>query len=680
MRKILLLTIGIVLLSASGVQAQQDDSPHRIKRNGKWGYADGQGNEVIPCKYNHAFPFYESDLALVESEGKFGYIDKRGKVEIPLQYAKAYPFSDDRAAVKKNGKYGFVTSYGYEVIKPRYSDVKWGFIDGYAWVKKGCKKSGKWGMIGKYGTTFVDFNYINLSYFDPNTGAADAVTKDGVIHYYLKGKRYPSKKERDAVVAPVPVPDPKPTPTPQKPLFVWNDLPSSTTSPQMTVSVEIQSESEITSCDLYLKEGNSGSKGSHVEADIIESPKKGGFSKTLSRTFTLREDVNTIVVEATNAAGSYKEEKTVVYRKPEPPTIVWEMDYPDKTTKEQLLVKARISSKSDVSWKLTVTSSGTTKGSYTAKDIDESSNSGTGCNVSKSVKLMPGYNTITLEVTNASGKKTESKKVWYSPCEKRIALVIGNKNYSNGFSKLYKTLNDADTIANLLEKECGFDVIKVKDADYRIMENKISEFINAVKFKNYQTAFVYYSGHGASYDRKAGDNYLIPIDCDNCTDSIKRKGFNVKTKILQRLEEEVGKNCSVKIAMLDCCRTYQIRHCSALPRSNGGTRGNEDMVGLSKMEDLPDGVAILYGAEFGHPSYDGLGVNSPFVECFVKYVREHPKSHWRDLGFDVRDMVKDMTKDYKNDRDEKDPQQPYPDIYNFNNSDKFYLNPYHDKP
>ncbi|MBQ6769466.1 MAG: WG repeat-containing protein [Bacteroidales bacterium] len=669
MRKILLLTIGIVLLSASGVQAQQDDSPHRIKRNGKWGYADDKGNEVIPCKYNHAFPFYESDLALVESEGKFGYIDKRGKVEIPLQYAKAYPFSDERAAVKKNGKYGFVTSYGYEVIKPRYSDVKWGFIDGYAWVKKGCKKNGKWGMIGKYGTTFVDFNYINLSYFDPNTGAADAVTKDGVIHYYLKGKRYPSKKERDAVVAPVPVPDPKPTPTPQKPLFVWNDLPSSTTSPQMTVSVEIQSESEITSCDLYLKEGNSGSKGSHVEADIIESPKNGGFSKTLSRTFTLREDVNTIVVEATNAAGSYKEERTIKYVSPEPPTIVWEGDYPDKTTKEQLLVKARISSKSDVSWKLTVTSSGTTKGSYTAKDIDESSNSGTGCNVSKSVKLMPGYNTITLEVTNASGKKTESKKVWYSPCEKRIALVIGNANYRRvenlgRFGKLQNPINDAISIYKELES-CGFDMMPiVKNANLKTMQESINAFIDKANKEHYEVAFIYYSGHGVSPSiekREKQESFFIPLIEE---DSIAYIEDLAKYAIdANRLIEDLNNktDCRIKIAMLDCCRS-----CNLASRAKGPMA----LKGMNPL-NVPFGEQIFFAARYKEAALDYINrddTNSPFVTAFLQCFREYPNYKWEDLVKKVILKVHELTGTYQEPKAEGTLKGD------------FYLNPYHDKP
>ena len=48
-----------------------------VKLNGKYGYIDKQGNEVIPLKYDYANNFLEG-LALVRLNGKYGYIDKQG--------------------------------------------------------------------------------------------------------------------------------------------------------------------------------------------------------------------------------------------------------------------------------------------------------------------------------------------------------------------------------------------------------------------------------------------------------------------------------------------------------------------------------------------------------------------------------------------------------------------------
>ena len=48
-----------------------------VNLNGKWGYVDKIGREVIPCKYDYACEF-EEGLATVELNGKWGFIDKHG--------------------------------------------------------------------------------------------------------------------------------------------------------------------------------------------------------------------------------------------------------------------------------------------------------------------------------------------------------------------------------------------------------------------------------------------------------------------------------------------------------------------------------------------------------------------------------------------------------------------------
>ena len=49
-----------------------------VKLNGKYGFIDKTGREVIPCKYDYTFKFSEG-FAAVELNGKYGFIDKKGK-------------------------------------------------------------------------------------------------------------------------------------------------------------------------------------------------------------------------------------------------------------------------------------------------------------------------------------------------------------------------------------------------------------------------------------------------------------------------------------------------------------------------------------------------------------------------------------------------------------------------
>ena len=60
-----------------------------VMRDGKWGYINTKGEEVIPCQFTNpseyyfASPFYEG-LALIQENGKWGFIDTKGNVVIPI--------------------------------------------------------------------------------------------------------------------------------------------------------------------------------------------------------------------------------------------------------------------------------------------------------------------------------------------------------------------------------------------------------------------------------------------------------------------------------------------------------------------------------------------------------------------------------------------------------------------
>ena len=88
----------------------------RVELNGKWGYIDKEGKEVIPLKYDFAWSFSEG-LACVGLNGKSGFIDKEGKEVIPFKYDDAGPFSKGLALVRLNGKWGYIDKNGIEYFK-----------------------------------------------------------------------------------------------------------------------------------------------------------------------------------------------------------------------------------------------------------------------------------------------------------------------------------------------------------------------------------------------------------------------------------------------------------------------------------------------------------------------------------------------------------------------------------
>jgi hypothetical protein len=57
--------------------------------NGKWGFIDKTGNQVIPCAYDDAWDF-SNGLAPVELNGKCGVIDNAGKMVVRCMFDDVY--------------------------------------------------------------------------------------------------------------------------------------------------------------------------------------------------------------------------------------------------------------------------------------------------------------------------------------------------------------------------------------------------------------------------------------------------------------------------------------------------------------------------------------------------------------------------------------------------------------
>jgi hypothetical protein len=105
-----LLIVLTVFMAIGNYCAGQDLMPER-GANGKHGYIDETGKEVIPFKYDEAEDFSEG-IALVRLNDKFGYIDKTGKEIIPLKYDDAFNFFGGLARVILNDKQFYIDKTG----------------------------------------------------------------------------------------------------------------------------------------------------------------------------------------------------------------------------------------------------------------------------------------------------------------------------------------------------------------------------------------------------------------------------------------------------------------------------------------------------------------------------------------------------------------------------------------
>ncbi|MGZ3309335.1 MAG: caspase family protein, partial [Xanthobacteraceae bacterium] len=92
--------------------------------------------------------------------------------------------------------------------------------------------------------------------------------------------------------------------------------------------------------------------------------------------------------------------------------------------------------------------------------------------------------------------------------ENRIALVIGNSNYTS-VTALPNPANDAKAMTNFLSS-AGFQVVQAPDLTQSDMRTTIADFAKTVSDKGPDTvALVFYAGHGLQVD---GENFLVPVD------------------------------------------------------------------------------------------------------------------------------------------------------------------------
>src|SRR5258708_26808422 len=186
--------------------------------------------------------------------------------------------------------------------------------------------------------------------------------------------------------------------------------------------------------------------------------------------------------------------------------------------------------------------------------------------------------------------------------ETRIALVIGNSDYSSG--SLPNPANDAKLIGDALTS-LGFDVIARRNADQITMKRAIQEFGSRLESAGPgAVGLFYYAGHGLQL---SGRNYLIPT-----TARIEREG-DVEIEAVSAdwvIEQMRYARNRLNLVILDACR------------NNPFTRSMRSVDhGLATM-DAPAGILIAYSTAPGAVAADGTGRNSPYTEALTHAMRE----------------------------------------------------------
>lgn len=156
-----------------------DDDVATVQFNGKWGVIDRDGNRLIEFKYERLMAFCNG-VTVAQKGKKWGAIDPADNPVIPFKYKHITHFNDAGLALAKKGKdWGVINPKGETVAPFVYEfDIEYASLldlsEDFVWIKQG----GKWGTLNLKGNLVIPFEYDKIHTFD---GDEARVWKDGKL-------------------------------------------------------------------------------------------------------------------------------------------------------------------------------------------------------------------------------------------------------------------------------------------------------------------------------------------------------------------------------------------------------------------------------------------------------------------------------------------------------------------
>ena len=169
---------------------------------GKWGYVNRKGEEIIKVQFDEAEPFTENGTAKVKADGEWKHIDTKGRfVESPA-VQKSSPSAairaqddseeDDVPLFSQNGLWGLRDSGGNILVQPRFIWIEDFAENGLALFYL----AGQCGYINRAGEIVIP-NRFNHAYSFSDNGLA-AVSRSGKWGYINAEGEYAMEPQFDA--------------------------------------------------------------------------------------------------------------------------------------------------------------------------------------------------------------------------------------------------------------------------------------------------------------------------------------------------------------------------------------------------------------------------------------------------------------------------------------------------
>ena len=635
--------------------------PIYAKKQGKFGYIDEKNNILISFKYSTANRFGKYKLAPVSINGKYGFVNVKGEEIIPLLYEFSDEFNAGLAAVVKNGKVGFVDTYGRIIVPFRYTPdysrlPGCKFLNSRFFEEKGIaavKRGEKWGLIDKNGKELTEFKYEGHHMY--SSEGVDFFCKGKRVYLDIWGNEYDTEEKRHigrkgAIAIKTDEGDAMTQYKLGNKYYYANEpIKNVKLAFELYYKAAIQGLEKAYYQVAYMYYAGIGVSIDRKEAfkwfmksaesgDMVGQYTLGQFyqygtetEKNLDKAaYWYSKSMKQGYEHAAKQLAELEKER-VVKPKPSPAkdiaALTW-VNYVPTTKQKYYSFRVGVKSNSKIEEVNVYLNGALTRG------IIPVVNDGFDMNINRTVALNDGQNTIKVTVRNAGGVAMTEKTVLYNAVkrnsvvqQKRIALVIGNANYNDFDKKLKNPVNDATDVAAKL-KNLGFTVICSLDQTQQGMEATINNF--GKQAMNYDVALFYYAGHGV---RSNGSNYLIPIDANLPEESYVPYKCTNANLVLDLMEKA---QCRMKILILDACRNNPFSRSWNRSTSGGGL----------DIMNAPKGTFIAFSTAPGDVAQDGkIGErNSPYTAALLQTL-DVPNLSITDFFQEVLERVATKTND-----------------------------------
>lgn len=111
-----------VVIDSKGIVCRNDRI--FVRQSGSYTMINSEGKKVCNTEFEDAKLFNDEGYAAVKIDGKWGFIDENGKVKIDPEYTEAHSFSNGMAAVKLSNGWGYINEKNEKAIDTGFDDVK----------------------------------------------------------------------------------------------------------------------------------------------------------------------------------------------------------------------------------------------------------------------------------------------------------------------------------------------------------------------------------------------------------------------------------------------------------------------------------------------------------------------------------------------------------------------------